>query len=307
LKAGGSPAGFFVFQAIYRARSPSRLSAFIAHSRNKTRGTIDHSEHRAWLAVVGVGNAHCEENSMTNRLMISVATLALLAGTGMANAQGAGMSRDTPSAAPAQQSTPAEHGATSERGNATGQMNHESSRPEMKSENRDEKSGAIKNQRAEENNQGPKTKTLSSDNADKAGMKNKETTTGQSTKPENREESQSLDKANRIDQKMGNESEGKNARHTQTTGQAGAGAKLSTEQRTKITTVIKGERIAPVEHVNFSISVGTRVPRDVTFHPLPTEVVTIYPEWRGYEFILVGDQVVVVDPRTFEIVAVLDA
>jgi hypothetical protein len=43
------------------------------------------------------------------------------------------------------------------------------------------------------------------------------------------------------------------------------------------------------------------------FYPLPAEVVTIYPEWRGYEFIQVGDQIVVVDPQTFEIVAVIEA
>ena len=60
--------------------------------------------------------------------------------------------------------------------------------------------------------------------------------------------------------------------------------------------------------MNFSIAVGTRVPREgVTFRPLPAEVVTIYPEWRGYEFFLVRDQIIVVDPRTLEIVAVLDA
>jgi hypothetical protein len=106
---------------------------------------------------------------------------------------------------------------------------------------------------------------------------------------------------------MTDESEGKRSRDSKTVGQAGAGAKLSTEQRTKITTVIRDQHIAPVEHVNFSISVGTRVPRDVSFHPLPAEVITYYPEWRGYEFILVGDQVVVIDPRSFEIVAVLDA
>jgi hypothetical protein len=93
-----------------------------------------------------------------------------------------------------------------------------------------------------------------------------------------------------------------------TTGQAGAGAKLSTEQRTKITTVIRGEHVAPSNNVNFSIAVGTRVPREsVTLRPLPAEVVTIYPEWRGYEFFLVRDQIIVVDPRTLEIVAVLDA
>jgi hypothetical protein len=35
--------------------------------------------------------------------------------------------------------------------------------------------------------------------------------------------------------------------------------------------------------------------------------VTIYPDWRGYEFFLVGNEIVVVNPRTLEIVAVLDA
>jgi hypothetical protein len=94
---------------------------------------------------------------------------------------------------------------------------------------------------------------------------------------------------------------------TTTTGQAGAAAKLSTEQRTKITTVIRNQRVEPLNNVNFSIAVGTRVPRDVRFHPLPQEVVTTYPEWRGYEFVLVNNQILVIDPRTFEIVAILDA
>ena len=71
--------------------------------------------------------------------------------------------------------------------------------------------------------------------------------------------------------------------------------------------MIRDQHVAPVTNVNFSISVGTRVPRDISFHPLPTEIVTFYPEWRGYEFILVRDQIIVIDPRTLEIVAVLDA
>ena len=94
---------------------------------------------------------------------------------------------------------------------------------------------------------------------------------------------------------------------TTTTGQAGAAAKLSTEQRTQITSVIKEQRVQPVTNVNFSISVGTRVPRDVTFHTLPERVVTIYPEWRRYKYILVKEQIVIVDPNTYEIVAVLEA
>jgi Protein of unknown function (DUF1236) len=74
---------------------------------------------------------------------------------------------------------------------------------------------------------------------------------------------------------------------SQTTGQAGAGAKLSTEQRTRITSVIREQHVAPATNINFDVRVGTRVPRTVSFHPLPADVVTIYPEWRGYEFFLV--------------------
>jgi hypothetical protein len=93
-----------------------------------------------------------------------------------------------------------------------------------------------------------------------------------------------------------------------TTGQAGAGAKLSTDQRTRITGIIRNEHVAPVNNVDFAVSVGTRVPRErVSLRPLPTEVVSVDPEWRGYEFFLVHDQIVVVDPRTLEIVAILEA
>jgi hypothetical protein len=114
-------------------------------------------------------------------------------------------------------------------------------------------------------------------------------------------------KAEGRDGKMNADSKGAaDTKATTTTGQAGAGAKLSTEQRTKITTVIKSQNVRPVTNVNFSISVGTHVPRNVGFHPLPAEIVTIYPEWRGYEFFLVGNQIVVVNPRTLEIVDVID-
>jgi hypothetical protein len=96
-----------------------------------------------------------------------------------------------------------------------------------------------------------------------------------------------------------------------TTGQGAASgsAKLSTEQRSKITTVIKQQKVERVEpsKLNISISVGARVPTSVRFYPLPSEVYVIYPEWRGYDYIMVGDQILVINPRTHEIVAILDA
>lgn len=93
-----------------------------------------------------------------------------------------------------------------------------------------------------------------------------------------------------------------------TTGQgAAAGAtKLSTEQRSKIITIVRQHKVEPA-HLNVSVSVGTRVPDSVHFYPLPVEVIAIYPEWRGYDYILVGSEILVVDPRTHEIVAILEA
>jgi hypothetical protein len=87
----------------------------------------------------------------------------------------------------------------------------------------------------------------------------------------------------------------------------GAAANLSVDERSRITTVIKQGNVQPENNVNFSVSVGTRVPREVHLYPMPREIVDIRPAWRRYEFILIGDEVVVVNPRTFEIVAVMPA
>ena len=81
---------------------------------------------------------------------------------------------------------------------------------------------------------------------------------------------------------------------------------LTTEQRTKITTIIKQHKVEPAR-LNVTVSVGTRVPDSVRFYPLPVEVFVVYPEWRGYDYILVGDQILVIDPRTHQIVAILEA
>jgi hypothetical protein len=64
-------------------------------------------------------------------------------------------------------------------------------------------------------------------------------------------------------------------------------------------------KIPKVTKVNFTVSIGARVPRTVKFHAIPSEIVTIHPAWRGYRVILVGSELVIVNPRTYEIVAVI--
>jgi hypothetical protein len=92
-----------------------------------------------------------------------------------------------------------------------------------------------------------------------------------------------------------------------TTGNAATAAKGAppVEKRTQITSAIKKEKVTAVTNVNFNVSVGTRVPTSVHFYPVPASVIAIYPEWRGYEFILVGGRYVIVAPETHEIVYIL--
>jgi hypothetical protein len=115
---------------------------------------------------------------------------------------------------------------------------------------------------------------------------------------------------NRTTEERGNVRD--NDRNRATTGQGAAGsrasANLTPEKRTQLHQAVVKERSAPrVDRVDFSLSVGTAVPRSVRFVPVPSTIVEIEPSWRGYDYFVVGDQIVIVDPRSMEIVAVIDA
>ena len=63
--------------------------------------------------------------------------------------------------------------------------------------------------------------------------------------------------------------------------------------------------VQPLTNVNFSLSVGTAVPRDVRLQTLPADVVEVVPQYRGYSFFVVRDEIVIVEPSTYKIVTVL--
>ena len=77
------------------------------------------------------------------------------------------------------------------------------------------------------------------------------------------------------------------------------------EKRTQIVSAIRSEKIQETANVN-STSIGTVVPAAVHFHPLPPRIVEIYPEWRGYEVVLVNGRYVIVRPQTHEIVYIIE-
>ncbi|WLB54720.1 DUF1236 domain-containing protein [Bradyrhizobium japonicum] len=84
-----------------------------------------------------------------------------------------------------------------------------------------------------------------------------------------------------------------------------ASVNINDQQRTRISTSISHVNVQPLNNVNFSLSVGTVVPRDVRLQPLPAEVVEIVPQYQGYNFVLVKDEIVIVEPSSYKIVAVM--
>ena len=218
---------------------------------------------------------------MKKAKLLSTVAAALLFGVGAASAQG--MGKDTPERAPAaQQSAPAEKVAPS-------MKNGDHKAPQTTGQaTPDDKSGKAK----ETTGQAPKSEP-------KSDM-------GQRAPGAAPQDSSPANKSN-MDNTASPSTKSSSEQNRATTGQGAAGsAKLTTEQRTKISSVIREQKVERV-NLNVSVSVGTRIPASVHVHPLPQQVIVIYPEWRGYDYILVGEQIVIIDPRTHEIVAVLEA
>jgi hypothetical protein len=81
---------------------------------------------------------------------------------------------------------------------------------------------------------------------------------------------------------------------------------LTPQQRTQITRSFTGVNVRPVTGINFAIVVGTVVPDTIELHEVPTEVVKVAPDYRGYRYFVVGNQIVVVEPKARRIVAILE-
>lgn len=261
---------------------------------------------------------------MTNRFLVSVAALALIAGTGFANAQGTG-AKDYGSGQQSQHSTQPS-------GERSGSMGKQESMDKQDKQDKGTvgQAGGMKDQPAaqEKSTQSDKmNKDQPGATHEKSTQSEKSSTVGQSPRSDEKskgsmsketETKGSKDmKAQGQEDRGGMNAPGRQGSQSQTqtgtersqttTGQAGAAAKLSTEQRTQITSAIREEKVAPATNVSFNISVGTRVPREgITLHALPSRVVTIYPEWRTYKYILVREEIVIINPDTYEIVAVLN-
>jgi uncharacterized protein DUF1236 len=253
---------------------------------------------------------------MTNRFLISVAAAALIAGTtGFANAQGAGgmkegtgssVQHSAPAPGGAAQSAPQRGDAASEKAGASesksmgaGKEAQDTKGPkDMKAEGRDSKSGTVGQAPAEPKG-GASTTQSREDKMGGSDRMNRDDKMGQD-KTGQKGAAPDANRAQTGADKTGSQT---------TTGNAATSATAAppAEKQSQIRTAIKSETsIRETTNVNFNINVGTVVPASVHFYPVPARIVEIYPEWRGYQVILVHGRYVIVRPQTREIVYIIE-
>ena len=271
-----------------------------------------------------------------NTLLIAVAAAALAVGSGTAFSQG--MQGGQKSDSPAAQSNPASKNAPAEKIQGQEHRGTKSETTGQGASDRGQKMGQDSKEP-----KGNKSTTGQAPSEPKSGQANERrdnkmdqdhkgnrNTTGQAPSQQTTPKSDRANEQNRTNERNANERNERNANEPNRAGQmnerggtqnrtgasenrggstTNVNVNLTTEQRTRIHSIIVSERSAPrVAHVNFEVRVGTVVPRGaVKFVPLPTTIVEIEPSWRGFEYFLVGEEIVVVDPATLRIVAVLPA
>jgi hypothetical protein len=254
---------------------------------------------------------------MRKTLVVSVAVAALLATTGLATAQGVNQggvngSESPTSASPkgdsaAPMNAPAAKGAETATPNAAskeGMPQHAQGKPDAKTTGEMKADGKTK--ASDSTTPTTTSKDLKNPTAETKPTFDSKTTTGEMKADGKTKASDST--APSKDSKTPSAETKPSTPDSKTTGNAAASATAAppAEKRTQITSAIKQEKIEEVTNVNFNVAVGATVLASVHYHPMPSHIVEIYPEWRGYEFILAHGKYIILRPHTHEIVYIIE-
>ena len=84
---------------------------------------------------------------------------------------------------------------------------------------------------------------------------------------------------------------------------------MSDEQRTRVSTrfsqSIDRMNVRPLSRSQISVSIGATLPRSVRAYAVPRDIVAIYPQFRGHRFVVVDDEIVIVEPGSQRVVTTL--
>jgi hypothetical protein len=85
----------------------------------------------------------------------------------------------------------------------------------------------------------------------------------------------------------------------------GERVQFSERERTTIRESVDIERARV--NVNINVNVGAVVPRSVNLLPLPAAIIEVNPRYRNYRYVVVQNEIVIINPQTYAIVEVIPA
>lgn len=80
---------------------------------------------------------------------------------------------------------------------------------------------------------------------------------------------------------------------------------ISPDQQDKIRDSVRNAKVDHVAKLAIPLTVGAEVPRNLHFYPFPKEVAEIAPEYGSYFYVVAAEKIVVIDPLSYRIVAIL--
>ncbi len=86
---------------------------------------------------------------------------------------------------------------------------------------------------------------------------------------------------------------------------SGGPLKLSQQQRQQIHDFFANQKGDRANNVNFSLAIGAAVPQDVQLQNLPPQVSSALGGYNADQYVIVGDQLVIVDPNARRVVAIV--
>jgi len=84
---------------------------------------------------------------------------------------------------------------------------------------------------------------------------------------------------------------------------------ISEQQRTQVRETLSRDRTTLArenQNLNIQVNVGVTLPGHVHVRTLPPDIVRIAPQYRGYEYTVVEDEIVILEPRSRRVVEVLE-
>jgi hypothetical protein len=234
---------------------------------------------------------------MKNTLLITASIAALVAGIGLASAQGQNERRDAPAAAGSEQKAP--EGQIGREKSALPQKTEKKMKPATTGQAPETAKPGTSAQAPEKAQPSERAKPLPTAQAPGKTTDSDRQSVG---------ESQKQGAAPNAAAQKGSAEKGSAERGSAEKGSDSfASAPMSPEQNVKFRETLKGEKAERLTNVRFSISIGDEIPKSVHFYRLPARIVEYAPQYRDFDYILVGDDILIVNPRTHRIVAVISA